>query len=216
MNKFFIPKPYRIGFKNIIMLDDNQLKLICEKLKLFTVGDGPNDLEEILSELEIPEILEIAKTIYSFGFILKDSKLDFHSTASGLLLAYNDDSDDEIDVNDEKFNKNLVTIFENSEKIKLSHKALELFTNVPISIRSCNVITDIRPIFHDNINQGNRFALITQQLQMTYNENSENKTIFINFDKQDLEDLKEQIDRAILKQSVIQADYSNIYSFIEL
>jgi hypothetical protein len=66
------------------------------------------------------------------------------------------------------------------------------------------------------LNQSGRYALITQQLKLVYNDSSENRIIFINLDKNDLHKLKEQIERAIAKEEILKKDYDGTYSFIEI
>lgn len=67
------------------------------------------------------------------------------------------------------------------------------------------VLSDIRPVFDLDLTGPPTGAVVNQELKIEYFEGDALKQIFIALDRQDLDRLKELVDRAIIKTDAIQA-----------
>ena len=71
---------------------------------------------------------------------------------------------------------------------------------------SSKVISDIRPIFGFNVNEKPKAAVIVHQLHLHYHQGDEkemHKDIYMALDNDDLQNLKETIERAQLKTKIL-------------
>jgi len=65
------------------------------------------------------------------------------------------------------------------------------------------ILSDIRPVFGDDLSEGPISAVITHTLKLAYHEGGEHKEFFIVMDQQDLITLFEVIDRAHEKEQAL-------------
>ncbi|WP_293785742.1 hypothetical protein [uncultured Pedobacter sp.] len=217
MARYHIPARFRSGFNSLIELDNASLELLTNRLSNFPIGGGHYSLVDFLHDLPIANIDEIASTIYSFGNILIDRSKNIEDIANGLVKSYLADEDN--NANPDKENHYitiLVSIFISAVNVKISYKAMTLATDVPNIFRESNIICDIRMVFADDISDARRNAIISQQIKLVYSENGEEKVLYVNADRQDLESLRDQIDRAISKEKILKNDYSEVFNIIEI
>jgi len=217
MAKYHLPTRFRSGFKTLIDLDINSVNVLIERLKIFEIGGGPKRLIAHLHDLPIPNIEEVARTIFSFGSILIDKKIDLPVVAAELvenIISTNQDGLDTAKI--DSYITNLISILANCQSIKISYKALALSSEVTNVFRDSTIITDLRLISADKLEDKNRYTIITQQLRVIYTSDDSDKTIYLNLDRDDLETLREQIDRALAKEIMIREEYSTSLNIIKI
>ncbi|EOR95461.1 hypothetical protein ADIARSV_1377 [Arcticibacter svalbardensis MN12-7] len=216
MAEYSIPKSFEKGFRHLINLEHKDLIRISEKMNQFEVGGGPLEFQKFLRELEIDEIDEISKSIFSFGKLLLDNYGNYRPVVEGLLKAYIREYDNSfLNKDNEDIIQKLMIIFESSSKVKMSYKTMSLMSDVPNVFRESSILTDIRVVFNDDILDANRNAIISQQIKLIYIENTIEKALYLNADRFDLEELKGQIDRALLKEEVFRNEYSDKFKFVK-
>ena len=66
------------------------------------------------------------------------------------------------------------------------------------------ILSDIRPVFGDNVTEQPVAAVITHTLKLTYHEDGEDKTFFVIFDSEDLERLRTIVERARTKDKTLR------------
>lgn len=217
MAKYAIPSRYRSGFKTLIELDATSLNLLTQRLVEFPIGGGPSQLVDHLHDLPIPNIDEVSTTIYSFGNILVDKNRDLLKISTELIesLIKYEDNNIELD-NTQGLINNLLLVFESAKNIKTSFKAQALANDVPNIFRHSTILTDLRMVYPDDLEDSDRHAIVSQTLRIVYLNNDEDETIHITLDRKDLETLKTQIDRALAKESIIRNDYGSSLNIIKL
>ena len=215
MAKYFIPHIFKDGFRLLIGLDFKSIQEIGTRMADFHPSKGPNDFHEHMKVLNISGINEISRTIYSFANLLLDHQASHKVIAEGLLNAYISESEDTKRIkNPNEIISNLIFIFENAKSVKLSYKGLTLMLDVPAIYRESSIITDIRLVFNEDLEEKNRSAIITQQLKLIYSDNENEKSFYLSLDKSDLEDLKLQIERALKKEAIMRTDYFETFTFL--
>ncbi len=215
MASFLIPNMYMAGFETLLQLDKTTIDKIGNQMISFLPGKGPKAFYEHMAVLDIKGIDEISKTIYSFSNLLIEQKSSHQEIAEGLLEAYKKrNPDSKIDL--EKGKEMLLLIFSNSKSVKLSYKGLSLILDVPNAYAKSSIITDIRPVFNDELEDKDRYAIISQTIKIEYQNDGLDKTFYINFDSLDLEELKSQIERAQKKESILRKEYAEAFNFIKV
>lgn len=217
MARYHIPTRFKEGFKTLIELDNASLELLINRLADFPIGGGQYKLIDFLHNLPIPNIDEIASTIYSFGYILTDRSKNIDDIATGLVQSYLSDDGGKGDPDKSNhYISTLVSVFISAANVKASYKAMILASDVQNIFRESSIISDIRPVFADDLSDSRRNAIISQQIKIIFTENGEEKYFFVNVDRQDLENLRDQIDRAITKEKLLKSDYSEVFNIIEI
>ncbi len=72
------------------------------------------------------------------------------------------------------------------------------------------MITDVRLIFNEDINDKERYSIILHRLHINFRKNKKPDDIYLTMDLNDLQDLRDIIDRAIRKEEVIREDYEQL------
>jgi hypothetical protein len=83
--------------------------------------------------------------------------------------------------------------------------ATDLQTQNPRNFQSAKIVTDIRPVFDDEVQARPRGAVIVETLQIqTWTREANIELIFVSMDEQDLTQLREIIDRALFKTKTLR------------
>jgi hypothetical protein len=83
------------------------------------------------------------------------------------------------------------------------NKAYRLVVNRPAIVETARVLTELRPVYNDDVTHVKAY-LITSTLAVSYQEFGDQKRIHLTVDKQDLERLREQVDRALRKIELLE------------
>lgn len=88
-------------------------------------------------------------------------------------------------------------------------KASDLIESHPCVLHTGRVITDVRPVFDDEVQAAPVGSVIMQQLELTVIEAGQEKSIFISATDAGLERLQSQIERALQKSAVMRDFLAN-------
>lgn len=212
-----IPKNLISGFRALVDLPINEVKVIAEFLPKIPLGTGPNDFHNKLQgQFDIENISIISNTIFSLGnLLLKKDNNGIENIANDLITSLTKKVKSPLEQNEiDDLKQKLYIILYNSENLKSTFKALSLLSENDIVYRDSRIITDMRLLFDDdNLSESNnRKALIIHRLRIEAYKNETFKNFYISLDSKDLSKLKESIDRALDKEQEIKNSYSeNIY-----
>lgn len=209
-----IPKEAESGFRLILDLGEDQIKKVSQYLNTInatsTVDDFYSELESLFKSSGINKSQDLVLTIA--GFIgLARSERNYQNIAHELSASFKELYSPEL--LDEEYNKlksNLEEILKSTDNLQLSSKANSLKTENVNIYKKSKVISDIRLIFKKDIEDKSRQAVLVHDLHITYRSNSKVKNFFVTMDLEDLKALQIQIERAILKDKVIQEDYPDL------
>jgi len=87
--------------------------------------------------------------------------------------------------------------------LRASIKALSLISDYDKLYVGGRIFTDVRPVFDVNVSDTMLASLVVHTLKISVREDGRPKTIYVAIDSQDLTELRETIDRALEKASVI-------------
>lgn len=221
MIRFQIPKAYLPGFESLLSLQSQQVEQIITFLKKIPVGTGPQTFASLFDEefKNQPGIgRPLAATLYSLGsFKLNAVKASQREIVEGFTQSFheqtkNKHSGDEL----KKFSDILSLFFESNSSLALSFKAFQLLSENESVFRENHIVTDIRLLFKDELNDSNRYGLITHQLKLQAEDSGEQNDYYFSLTIADLHKLQEQITRALEKEKLIRQDYKSSISFITI
>lgn len=210
-----IPEEFISGFEILIDLPLYEVKEIANSLNEIPAGTGPKEFKEKLSsKFEKIDLSQLSPTIYSLGSILLNFSKSNEELSTMLKNSLEESLDRELD---EELREKIFLILNKGENLKYTFKAFDLVSDNDSTYRSGKVYSDVRLLFDDSIrtNKENRKAVIIHNLKVEVSKDGGNESHFISLDSNDLNKLKELINRAISKEEQIRSDYSNI-NFIEI
>lgn len=150
------------------------------------------------------EIEKIRRSIVVLHYLYANSgqNLDEFSNeiASSLEQAFRDI---DLNISVESIQATLSGVF-SAIALRISAKASTLILDAERGFLRARIITDIRPVFGDNITEPDiAAAMVIHTLKIAYQDNDENE-FFVNMTTKDLQQFKTVIDRALQKAEGVQ------------
>ena len=85
---------------------------------------------------------------------------------------------------------------------------MTLYLNESNIVLNSKSLTDVRHIFYRDLDKPADYALIQHSLKIAYFDSKKFNEIFFSFTRETLEQLRENIDRALKKEKNLQLNYS--------
>jgi hypothetical protein len=205
--RYRIPEIYQKGFKFLFKLSDEIRNQLLEELKNAPDNLSLDDLVNRLGltlKIEKNEIDEIIRSILSL-FALKESEdLDITTFASEIAEALKKTKDEALKPPVNFQLESLLSLLESPFYIKT--KATRLAAERDRILLNTRIITDVRPIFTEDISCKIKANMILHNLKIEYAESGQFKEINFALDKDDLKKLKDYIERAEKKEKVLREE----------
>lgn len=216
MRKIVIPEDVLPGFAILSSFAKKDIEKLTSYLKNISIRNSLKNLPEEIAELfDIKTSIEIVKTIASFSELIDNKNNDIEDTSKSLCESYKDRVGDNIGLEKlETLQYNLVEIFKSYKNLGLSLKARDLLLENENNFSDSRIISDLRLVFDDDLENKKRHGIIIHRLHIEYRQEQHRKDIHISLDMNDLEQLKEEIERAIQKHKLIDKDYSDSIEFV--
>lgn len=221
MIRFQIPRPFLPGFESLISLDNKQIKEIVQFLTSVPVGTGPQTFGSLFIDKfkgRPPFTNNLASTLYSLGsFILNTEKVSRGELVSSLAQSYNEQTGRKL--NEDKVKKLELTLQEAvdaSNSLVATFKAFQLLSENESVVRDAHIVTDIRLLFKEEMENQQRHGLVKHQLKLQVEEDGEQTDYYFSITITDLQKMQDQITRALQKEGLIRSDYENSISFISI
>lgn len=218
MAKFQIPDFYWPGFDAILKLSNEEVHGVANAIKEIPVGASPKAiLKYITGEADIEDIEKIAITLNSIVGIRSSENTTDLETATEIVESYNFSSNSNLSKQEtEDLVEKLLLFFSSFNNLNITYKARNLILANDKIYRESKILSDIRLVFNDDIQEVNRYAVIIHKLKIKYLNDETDKEFYISLDSSDLKSLKEQVDRALEKDGLIKNDYKGSINFIDL
>jgi hypothetical protein len=216
-SRYSVPDELNPGFEIIASLREDQIKKLSNTIKKLPRGVGERTFfKAISSKIDVENKEDLALTLFSLGALLnKEKEKDTKKIADHLTFSinyYREKKFQEKQLN--QLTSNLISLFECCGNIKNTFKALYLQLEQHNVFRDSHLITDIRPVFGDNLDEAENFAIIFHKLRIEYEQNGKKNNFFVALDRDDLDNVREQIERAIKKESILQEKFKGTIKFI--
>ncbi|PKA06386.1 hypothetical protein [Leptospira harrisiae] len=166
---------------------------------------GNASLDEFLESLDkkIPNFDEYVTVFIETSIASRRLSIDSNEFAEGLVKSTKESSKTEQPLDFDLAFRNFIRILNSKGIISLSKQG-ELTEEFPRVFSDSRIVTDVRPVFSENLDESGILSyLVVHTLKLNYYENGNLSSSYIKIDLGDLNNLKEQIDRAIAKQAYL-------------
>lgn len=217
-----IPKPYRTNFKALkrLLLDDESAAKLLSVLREETIVlDSPDLSPKLVSEVpaisesEIDDIIEVLLSLY-----LLRTRNDYPPVsdfAEDICRAMDQSDIEELRFHGkerDRFKGRLIEFLE-VDSVSVGAKALDIQHENERIFHSARIVTEIRPLFGEDLNDHPAGAVVVHMLRITYYERNrrrenERKDFFVVLDADNVGTLSGLLDRAESKDK-------NLRSFLE-
>jgi len=214
MAKYRFPESIILGFERISKLSSSQALIIAKELNSSQFGlDSDKVVESLKTETELKEIgqdvlISIVKTVYSLLRIDYKSDEEKQKRINDLSDSVAEQVAEEargISIDADKLMEHLLTFLSISGKIKSTIKGFQLLQDNQRNMVGSKINTDVRIVFEEDIdNTMIENAVIVHNLMIEYLGGSKIKEAFFALNTNDLLDLKDTIERAIRKESILR------------
>ena len=104
----------------------------------------------------------------------------------------------------DQFKANLITLLD-AELFTLAAKAYDLKTDDERTFCHARILTDMRPVFGQRIEDGPKAMVVVHMLKLGYHQgNDKHQHFYVSLDANDLEELRKVIDRAEAKAKTLR------------
>jgi len=217
MASYRIPKNVKKGFGVLLQSEQSKIDSLIKELENIPKGLLPSDLSEYISKKNVfskEDAAEIVKVLLSL-YRLKENET---KTVSEILIKVQEALNETEEITS-KPNSNFINNFTRLLSLKtlgLTSKAYDLLMEYEKTYVKSRIITDIRPVFSDDVDGDVEMGVIVHDLKIEYHKGrSTHEEIHIALDCNDLRELKERILRAEKKEKAIKRNFSNNISFLE-
>lgn len=230
MAKLNIPERYRAGVSAIRNLDDASVRAIKAALKqagpqkpddLARVGRTPSDMAvtAVESVLDVPNLNLIGPALAAL--------YDVRSSREGSVEEFADQVSDALESIPEadlrlphaeraKFKENLIALL-SADFFTVVFKLRDLEIEHERTFCTARIVTDLRPVFGVNVEDGPKAMLLVHNLRLAYHKGNEKaQDFYVSLDSDDLRMLRQLIDRAEAKARALETSSKNDLPIIGL
>ena len=152
------------------------------------------------------EVYDLSRGIMRLLIIQSNSDNSPSDLIDELFSDIPDSEIEKLNLTEDKHNeikKRVVEIL-NSENLLISVKAVGIKFEQDNLFERARIITQILPIFSDDISQTPKVAMIIHQLGIHYFQDGEHKEFFLRIDEEEIDDLMKILERAKIKGNSLQ------------
>lgn len=228
MAKLNIPARYRAGVFQIGKLDDRTIREIRAALDRILqdkdledeAAQNRPDQVAMTAVTSVPEIRgdikSIAEALAALYRVRSARDIPVEEFADDVCEAMTtlDEADLRVpESNRDEFKAKLLTLLR-AEVFALVAKAHDLKTDDERTFCSARILTDLRPVFGNEIEAGPRGFVVVHLLKLGYHQGSkEHKEFYLSLDADDLETLRKTIDRAEAKAKSLRPIVKDVHLF---
>ncbi|MBD2164713.1 hypothetical protein H6G04_09890 [Calothrix membranacea FACHB-236] len=210
MEELEIPDRYKPGFEKLLSINNVTVDELIEALKETPPSLLIDDLAlvvaskvQTLTEEEIIDVVEALISLYNFRDYSGES---IERLAERISQSVQDDKElpNISDEQKQEFQRKLTAFLEFDGVLSVTSKAINVVRDHERLFTRSRVLTDMRPIFESEIEKGPAGIAIVHMLKIEYADLNGTHEFFVALDSIDLEQLREQLDRAGRKAKAIE------------
>ena len=207
---------YRLAFITIGTLKEEESTSLIASLKSIPplldnerLANIVLNLNPCLDKEALENLLELLFSIYNLSE-RSDFSVDEVIEQVIQSIGDNEELSSEISIDKaEKTSLRLKSLLDDNGTIAASYKAMVILKDHKCVFNDCRVFTDVRPIFGADITVNPVGMGIVHMLKIMYVGLDGQNELFIGLDYSDLEQIGEEIQRAIIKETTIRSMFAN-------
>ncbi|MBD2357156.1 hypothetical protein H6G41_21450 [Tolypothrix sp. FACHB-123] len=210
MAELEIPDRYKPGFEKLLSIDNRTVDELMAALKQATpsllIEDLASTVASKVQALTVEEIIDVVEALISLYNFRDYSGESIEDLVERLSQSVRDD-EEFLDISDEQkqeFKHKLTAFLEFDGVLSVTSKAINVVRDHERVFTRSRVLTDMRPIFESDIEKGPAGVAIVHMLKIEYVDLDGTHEFFVALDSIDLEQLREQLDRADRKAKAIE------------
>jgi len=212
MAEITIPEPYQAGLATIVGLSDDSvgelvsaLRAIPTKLFPYTLA---HEIAPSVQSISVDDLSEVIETLQSLYLTKIYHEVPADVMADDIAEAATENGLSEhlrlSGLDREKFKNRLATLL-SIESLEILAKALGILRNNQNVFHEARIITEIRPVFGSNVEEAPPAAVVVHMLNISCHGTDGHKEFFIALDTDDIEVLRDVVDRAETKAESLKA-----------
>jgi len=215
-NYFTIPKNAYAGLDALIAIGAEKLALLADEVGNTQLTLSVDDLTKHLSSVIDTPQEQLANAVDRILIPLSGLRADMEINAEQFMQVLSEMAQNQ---NEAWFNlnhKRLEGISGEVGRLVASNgffgqlsKAYRLLLNRPALAQSVKVLTELRPVYDDDVTTVQAY-LITSTMAVNYQESGQLKRLHLTLDLKDLEQLEEQVERAMRKIDLLEKQVADL------
>lgn len=207
--RIVIPEAHEPGFSKLLRLDEKEFQELRSALENIPATLYLKDLiPRIASQVEFSqaELEAVLEVLYSLNSLRLRTEEPLEKFVNDVIEGLENSDFDDQAIESEvlvSFATRLKMLF-SIEPFCLFSKALSVLYEQQNSFTEARIITDLRPIFGEVIDQGPRGALILHSLHISYFSDGEQNDFYVSLDDNDIQKLITALARAKSKANSLR------------
>lgn len=206
-----LPKSAIGGFAAVYHCTDNEFQQVVSALQDVHPALYERDLiSQVIDRIPVDsalveKVIEVAMGLYLFTRNYKKEKQAAIDEVCQALIEMEDERLSGLPDNLDKLKHRLGELLELERSIGITSKAADVLTEHQHVYRSgmSRIVSDIRPIFSNDISEQPTAAVVVHTLKLAYQEDGETKEFYLALDTHDLQELQELLSRAKTKAATL-------------
>ena len=199
-----VPRPVQKGFDILVALPKSAFEELLSAVNEIHPVPEPqlllDRLASLVTSIDADSLKEISQTIVSFVSGIGTLGLTEEEFTDAIVRG---SAEDLTSSKQKLIRGRLLNLFQ-AVPLMLTSKAVDLRNEAPNTFVSARVLTDIRPIFHDDPTKAPGGLIIIHTLKLVFHSGSHHRELYVGIDEQDMAQLHEVLSRAEVKsQSLI-------------
>lgn len=168
--------------------------------------DAVNLIADRVPEISKDDLQVVVDTLYVLYYVREFSEVGLNRFVNDLIQTLKTSKDSALAIAPEDADrvkdrfKNLLSI----ENVSMISKGLKLQRNGEHLYCEARIMSDIRPVFHEDVSIRPAGAVVSHTLKLGYHKGGEHEEFFIVLESADLKALKQTVERAIAKESTLR------------
>jgi hypothetical protein len=205
-----IPETFRQGLSLIINLDETSAQEFIEALKHVLPAIYRKDvsarLAEKLSSIPPTDVREMVDALFGLSVGRSGSDVSVPQFVDDVLDTLSQDTEHKTitDENRAAIKQRLQELLD-IDILRIGAKAFEVLFEHEHNLTAARILTDVRPVFGDNVAERPMAAIIVHNLRISYMDAGQRREFFVALDTSDIEKLMKTVERAKVKADSLKA-----------
>lgn len=206
-----IPEPYRVGIAKLLKLEDGAMRELSAALREASPTLNLHRLTTAMSakirSIDTSDLDPILDAVISLSFVAATAEVQIPEFVEDVCNAVNESGIAKPRLSDNDcvaFKRHLSDLL-TADVFSIGAKARALMQEHERTFCRARILTDIRPVFGPEVRESPKAVVVVHTLRISYHEGLELKDFYVALDSDDIETLRELLDRANSKAKSLES-----------